>query len=54
MQEAVAVKRKGCTTFTARIQDENIPFFARLGWKPVGQAFDYRGKPHQSMEADLT
>jgi radical SAM protein (TIGR04043 family)/putative N-acetyltransferase (TIGR04045 family) len=55
VQEAVAqVKRKGCTCFTAHIQQENVPFFARLGWKPVGQVFEYRRKPHQRMEADLT
>jgi radical SAM protein (TIGR04043 family)/putative N-acetyltransferase (TIGR04045 family) len=52
--EAVAqVKRKGCTCFTAHIQKENGLFFTRLGWKPVGPVFEYRGKPHQRMEADL-
>jgi radical SAM protein (TIGR04043 family)/putative N-acetyltransferase (TIGR04045 family) len=55
VQAAVAqVKRKGCTCFTAHIQQENVPFFARLGWKPVGQVFEYRRKPHQLMEADFT
>jgi hypothetical protein len=48
------VIRKGCTLFTANIQQENVPFFTRLGWKTVGPIFEYRGKPHQLMEADLS
>ncbi|MBI5584260.1 MAG: MSMEG_0568 family radical SAM protein [Deltaproteobacteria bacterium] len=55
VREAVAqVKRKSCTGFTAHIQQENVSFFTRLGWKPVGPVFAYRGKPHQRMEADLS
>jgi radical SAM protein (TIGR04043 family)/putative N-acetyltransferase (TIGR04045 family) len=55
VREAVAqVKRQGCARFTAHIQQRNVPFFSRLGWKPVGPVFEYRGKPHQLMEADLS
>lgn len=54
VQEAVKfVKRKGCTRFTAQIQEKNIPFFLKLGWKPVGPLEVYCGAPHQLMEADL-
>jgi len=54
VREAIAqVKRKGCACFTAHIQEENVTFFTRLGWKPVGPVFEFRGKPHQLMKADL-
>jgi putative N-acetyltransferase (TIGR04045 family) len=54
VREAVAqVKGKGGTLFTAPIQKENVFFFTRLGWKPVGPVFEFRGKPHQLMKADL-
>jgi putative N-acetyltransferase (TIGR04045 family) len=54
VREAVAtVRRKGCNLFTAHIQRENVPFFVRLGWQAVGPMFEYRGRPHQLMEADL-
>lgn len=54
VREAVSqVKRKGGTLFTAPIQKENVFFFTRLGWKPVGPVFEFRGKPHQLMKADL-
>ncbi len=47
------VKKKGCTAFTAHIQEKNINFFSKLGWKPVGPLEDYFGRPHQIMQADL-
>lgn len=47
------VKQQGCTRFTAHIQVENVPFFSGLGWIEVGPVKEYRGKPHQLMEADL-
>lgn len=54
VREAVGyVKKQGCRQFTAHIQKENVPFFSRLGWKAVGPVFDYHGKPHQLMEAEL-
>jgi radical SAM protein (TIGR04043 family)/putative N-acetyltransferase (TIGR04045 family) len=55
VREAVSqVRREGCTCFTAHIQQENVPFFIRLGWKTLGPVFEYRGKLHQCMEADLS
>ena len=48
------VKKEGCTLFTARIQEENIPFFVRIGWRPSGALHEYRGRRHCEMEADLT
>jgi putative N-acetyltransferase (TIGR04045 family) len=55
VREAVAqVKRQGCARFTAHIQQENVQFFTRLGWKASGPVIEYRGKPHQLMEANLS
>ena len=48
------VKKKGCTRFTARIQEENIPFFVQIGWRPSGVLHEYRGRIHQQMKADLS
>ena len=54
VQRAVAtVKKQGCTRFTAHIQQKNIPFFSRLGWKGVEVPKTYFGRIHQLMEADL-
>ena len=47
------VKKKGCTRFTAHIQENNVSFFKKLGWKPVGPLETYVNRPHQLMEADL-
>ena len=47
------VKAYNCRKFTATIQKENIEFFKKLGWRPFGGLFVYRGKEHMSMEADL-
>jgi putative N-acetyltransferase (TIGR04045 family) len=48
------VKKKGCTVFTADIQERNVRFFKKLGWQPVGQVIEHFGFPHQSMQADLS
>lgn len=54
VREAVEyVKKQEADQFSAHIQEENVLFFTRLGWKPVGPVIDYLGKPHQIMEADL-
>jgi len=54
VQNAVAcVKKHGCTRFTAHIQEENVPFFSRLGWKEVEEPREYFGRIHQLMEANL-
>ncbi len=48
------VKKKGCTVFTAEIQEKNVRFFKKLGWEPVGPIIKHFGFPHQSMKADLS
>jgi len=48
------VKKKGCTVFTAEIQEKNVRFFKKLGWQPIGQVVEHFGFPHQPMKADLT
>ncbi len=47
------VKKRGCTIFSAHIQEQNVPFFKKLGWKPAGLPETFCGRPHQLMEADL-
>ena len=47
------VKKRGCTKFTAYIQEKNIRFFKRLGWDPVGTVEPFHNRPHQLMAADL-
>jgi putative N-acetyltransferase (TIGR04045 family) len=54
VREAVSyVKRHGCGKFTAHIQENNVPFFLKLGWRTVGPPGTYHGRLHQWMEADL-
>ncbi len=54
IQEAMRfVKDRGCMRFTAHIQEQNVRYFALLGWKAVGPVEIYHGKPHRLMEADL-
>ncbi|WP_028322586.1 MSMEG_0568 family radical SAM protein [Desulfatiglans anilini] len=54
VRKAVAtIKKQGCTRFTAFIQERNVPFFLRLGWKTVGNPKLHFGRVHQIMEADL-
>ncbi|MFO7599524.1 MAG: MSMEG_0568 family radical SAM protein [Candidatus Desulfacyla sp.] len=54
VRRAVAtVKEQGCTKFTAHIQEDNVPFFSRLGWKGIGMPEPYFGRVHQVMEANL-
>ena len=54
VKEAVkTVKQKGCLEFLAYIQPQNVRFFKKLGWKPLGKAVDINGITHQIMEADL-
>ncbi|MBU1397910.1 MAG: MSMEG_0568 family radical SAM protein, partial [Proteobacteria bacterium] len=48
------VKKKGCTLFTAEIQERNVRFFKKLGWQPIGQVTEHFGYPHQTMRADLS
>ena len=47
------VKSRGCKKFLAYVQPQNVNFFRRLDWKPVGDPVEYEGVTHQLMEADL-
>jgi len=47
------VKLHGCKKFLAYVQTQNVRFFERLDWKPVGEKFLYHKLPHQLMEANL-
>lgn len=47
------VKSKGCKKFLAYVQPQNVNFFKRLDWTPVGEPEVYEGIVHQLMEADL-
>lgn len=47
------VKARGCRRFLAYVQPQNVNFFKRLDWKPVGEPVVYEGITHQLMEADL-
>ena len=42
-----------CKTFLAYVQPQNVRFFIRLGWSPVGDLEIYQGRPHQLMNANL-
>ena len=48
------VKKRGCTVFSAHIQEKNVRFFQKLGWAAVGPMEVYCGHPHQLMLADLS
>lgn len=48
------VKKRGCTVFSAHIQEKNVRFFQKLGWAAVGPMEVYYGHPHQLMLADLS
>jgi putative N-acetyltransferase (TIGR04045 family) len=43
---------RGCKTFTANIQLQNVGFFERLHWTVIGEAV-VCGAPHAVMRADL-
>jgi putative N-acetyltransferase (TIGR04045 family) len=47
------VSEQGCRRFLAYIQLQNVSFFQRLGWSPVGEPVLHCGQPHQVMEANL-
>lgn len=48
------VKKNGCTVFTAHIQEQNVRFFQKLGWKAIGAPEMFCGRRHRLMQADLT
>ncbi len=47
------IKSTDCQTFLAYVQPQNVRFFIRLGWSPVGELQTYQGSPHQLMKANL-
>jgi putative N-acetyltransferase (TIGR04045 family) len=44
---------RGGRTMVAHIQPDNVAFFRRLGWAPMGVPEIYAGRPHQPMCIDL-
>jgi putative N-acetyltransferase (TIGR04045 family) len=44
----------GGREMVAQIQLANVAFFERLGWRRLGEAADYCGRPHQQMVIGLT
>ncbi len=43
---------RGCRTFLANVQSQNVSFFARLAWESL-QEVSLHGRPHVLMRADL-
>ena len=43
---------KGCDTFLAHVQSQNVPLFERLHWRSLSQEM-LHGRPHHLMQADL-
>jgi putative N-acetyltransferase (TIGR04045 family) len=43
---------RGCTTFLANVQADNVGMFARLAWTPLRE-LTLHGAPHVLMRADL-
>jgi putative N-acetyltransferase (TIGR04045 family) len=44
---------RGCHTFLATVQRQNVPMFRRLRWRSL-QEVEVCGRPHQLMQADLS
>lgn len=44
----------GARRFIAHIQEQNLPFFSRLGWVPISSPRLYKGYPHLWMEFPMT
>ena len=43
---------RGCERFLANVQSQNALLFQRLHWRSL-EEFDWFGRPHHRMEADL-
>jgi putative N-acetyltransferase (TIGR04045 family) len=43
---------RGCRTFLAHVQSQNVPLFRRLHWETLREV-DLHGRPHHVMRADL-
>ena len=44
---------RGCKTFLAHVQMQNVPLFEKLNWVALGTR-DLHGHPHMKMQADLS
>ena len=47
-----SAQARGCRRFTAHVQSQNAPMFARLHWHTVSE-LELHGRPHHLMQADL-
>ncbi|MGD9695714.1 MAG: MSMEG_0567/Sll0786 family nitrogen starvation N-acetyltransferase [Thermoleophilia bacterium] len=45
---------RGGARMIALIQKPNVPFFAHLGWSPLGAESEYHGTTHQEMTIPLS
>ena len=45
-------RARGCTSFTANVQRQNVDFFTRLGWDALADV-TLHGHPHTRMRADV-
>jgi len=43
---------RGCDSFLAHVQAQNVPIFRRLHWHSLREV-ELHGRPHQLMQADL-
>lgn len=43
---------RGCRRFLANVQSQNALLFQHMHWRSLGE-FDWHGRPHHRMEADL-
>ena len=43
---------RGCHTFLAQVQSQNVPLFKKLHWHSLSE-LDVHGRPHMLMQADL-
>lgn len=43
---------RGCHTFLAQVQSQNVPLFEKLHWHRIADV-DVHGRPHTLMQADL-
>ncbi|BAT59567.1 acetyltransferase GNAT family protein [Variibacter gotjawalensis] len=47
-----SARARGCKRFLANVQSQNALMFQHLHWRSLGE-FDYCGRPHHRMEAEL-
>ncbi len=47
-----SAQMRGCDTFLAHVQSQNVPLFERLHWRLV-DTLELHGRPHALMQADL-